>query len=95
MEPIKVRVFGEDYPLLVENRELTEAAARQVDLQIYEYRRKGIDLSTSKIAILTAISFAEKVIELEQRLEQLTSKITTLTHDILTQHSDISKHQDI
>ncbi|MFN3393716.1 MAG: cell division protein ZapA [Candidatus Thermochlorobacter sp.] len=92
MEPIKVRVFGEDYPLLVENRELTEAAARQVDLQIYEYRRKGIDLSTSKIAILTAISFAEKVIELEQRLEQLTSKITTLTHDILTQHSDISKH---
>ncbi len=92
MEPIKVRVFGEDYPLLVENRELTEAAAQQVDRQMYEYRRKGIDLSTSKIAILTAISFAEKVIELEQRLEQLTSKITTLTHDILTQYSDISKH---
>lgn len=92
MEPIKVRVFGEDYPLLVENRELTEAAARQVDRQMYEYRRKGIDLSPSKIAILTAISFAEKVIELEQRLEQLTSKITTLTHDILTQHSDISKY---
>lgn len=92
MEPIKVRVFGEDYPLLVENRELTEAAARQVDMQMYEYRRKGIDLSTSKIAILTAISFAEKVIELEQRLEQLTSKITTLTHDILTQYSDTSKH---
>jgi cell division protein ZapA len=91
MESIKVRVFGEDYPLRVENRELTESAAKQVDLQMYEYRRKGIDLSTSKIAILTAITFAEKVIELEQRLERLTGKITNLTHLLSTRDRDMSK----
>lgn len=88
MESIKVRVFGEEYPLLVDNRELTEAAARQVDVQMYEYRRKGIDLSTSKIAILTAITFAEKVIELEQRLEHLASKITSITQDMMARSSD-------
>jgi cell division protein ZapA len=91
MEPIKVRVFGEDYPLLVENRELTESAAKQVDLQMYEYRRKGIDLSTTKIAILTAITFAEKVIELEQRLNQLTGKITNLTRLLSTRSSNTSE----
>ncbi|RFM24926.1 MAG: cell division protein ZapA [Candidatus Thermochlorobacter aerophilum] len=91
MEPIKVRVFGEDYPLLVENRELTESAAKQVDLQMYEYRRKGIDLSTTKIAILTAITFAEKVIELEQRLDQLTGKITNLTRLLSTRSSNTSE----
>lgn len=88
MESIKVRVFGEEYPLLVDNRELTEEAARKVDVQMFEYRRKGIDLSTSKIAILTAITFAEKVIELEQRLEHLTSKITTLTQSLVARESD-------
>jgi len=86
-----VRVFGEDYPLLVENRELTESAAKQVDLQMYEYRRKGIDLSTTKIAILTAITFAEKVIELEQRLNQLTGKITNLTRLLSTRSSNTSE----
>jgi len=86
-----VRVFGEDYPLLVENRELTESAAKQVDLQMYEYRRKGIDLSTTKIAILTAITFAEKVIELEQRLDQLTGKITNLTRLLSTRSSNTSE----
>jgi cell division protein ZapA len=91
MEPIKVRVFGEDYPLLVENRELTESAAKQVDLQMYEYRRKGIDLSTTKIAILTAITFAEKVIELEQRINQLTGKITNLTRLLSTRSSNTSE----
>ena len=86
-----MRVFGEDYPLLVENRELTESAAKQVDLQMYEYRRKGIDLSTTKIAILTAITFAEKVIELEQRLNQLTGKITNLTRLLSTRSSNTSE----
>ncbi len=86
-----MRVFGEDYPLLVENRELTESAAKQVDIQMYEYRRKGIDLSTTKIAILTAITFAEKVIELEQRLEQLTGKITNLTHRLSMRDGDTPK----
>ncbi len=86
-----MRVFGEDYPLLVENRELTESAAKQVDIQMYEYRRKGIDLSTTKIAILTAITFAEKVIELEQRLERLTGKITNLTHRISMRDGDTPK----
>lgn len=86
-----MRVFGEDYPLLVENRELTESAAKQVDLQMYEYRRKGIDLSTTKIAILTAITFAEKVIELEQRLDQLTGKITNLTRLLSTRSSNTSE----
>ncbi len=86
-----MRVFGEDYPLLVENRELTESAAKQVDIQMYEYRRKGIDLSTTKIAILTAITFAEKAIELEQRLERLTGKITNLTHRLSMRDGDAPK----
>ncbi len=91
MESIKVRVFGEDYPLLVENRELTESAAKQVDIQMHEYRRKGVDLSTTKIAILTAITFAEKVIELEQRLERLAGKITNLTHRLSMRDGDAPK----
>lgn len=77
-----MRIFGEEYPLLVENRLLTELAAQYVDAQMHEYRRKGIDLSTAKIAILTAVNFAEKVIELESRLDHLTSKITSLSHHI-------------
>ncbi|KER10714.1 MAG: hypothetical protein HY22_02545 [[Candidatus Thermochlorobacteriaceae] bacterium GBChlB] len=78
MESIKVRIYGDDYPLLVENRELTEAAARQVDKLMAEYRQKAADLGAARLAILAAIHLAEKTIEAEQRLAAVTRDMERL-----------------
>ncbi len=78
MEAIKVRIYGDEYPLLVENRELTEAAARQVDTLMAEYRQKATDLGAARLAILAAIHLAEKTIEAEQRLAAITRDMKRL-----------------
>lgn len=60
MEKINVTIFGDRYPLRVEDRESTEQAACEVDEIMQQFAGKAPDLEEKKFAVLAAIHFAEK-----------------------------------
>ncbi|MBN1279469.1 MAG: cell division protein ZapA [Chlorobium sp.] len=78
MEKIDVNVYGDSYPLRVESRELTEKAAQDVDRVMRLFAEKAPAFEPVKLAVLSAVSFAEKKIELEAELEALQQKINRL-----------------
>jgi cell division protein ZapA len=78
MEKIDVHVYGDSYPLRVERRELTEKAARDVDGVMRLFAEKAPTFAPAKLAVLSAISFAEKKIELEEEMALLKQKIADL-----------------
>ncbi|ARM31116.1 cell division protein ZapA [Prosthecochloris sp. HL-130-GSB] len=85
MEKINVNIFGDSYPLRVESRESTEAAAREVDEMMQQFSSKAPDLEVKKFAVLAAVHFAEKKNELEAELSVMEAKIARL-NDFLGQH---------
>ena len=78
MEKIDVNVYGDSYPLRVERRELTEKAARDVDGAMRLYAEKAPTFESTKLAVLAAISFAERKIELEEEMASLKQNIARL-----------------
>lgn len=78
MEKISVNIFGDSYPLRVENRESTEQAAMEVDEIMQRFAGKAPDLEARKFAVLAAVHFAEKKNELEARLSSMEEKIDRL-----------------
>ena len=78
MEKISVNIFGDSYPLRVENRELTEQAAMEVDEIMQRFAEKAPDLEAKKFAVLAAVHFAEKKNELEAHLSSMEEKIDRL-----------------
>lgn len=80
MEKIEVNVYGDNYPLRVERREVTEKAAREVDGVMRLFAEKAPTFQPVKLAVLSAISFAEKKIELEEEIVLLHQKISRLNN---------------
>ena len=78
MEKIYVNVYGDSYPLRVERRELTEKAARDVDGVMRLFAEKAPTFESAKLAVLAAISFAEKRIELEEEIVSLKQTLARL-----------------
>ncbi len=78
MKKIQVNIFGDSYPLRVEDQESTEQAAREVDEIIRQFAGKAPDLEVKKLAVLSAIHFAEKKNELAGRLTSMEKKIDEL-----------------
>jgi cell division protein ZapA len=85
MEKINVNVYGDNYPLRVENSELTEKAAKEVDSVMRRFATKAPDLESKKLAVLSAIQFAEKKNELEEELSQLRQKVAQV-NDFIEQN---------
>jgi cell division protein ZapA len=80
MEKIDVNVYGDSYPLRVERREVTEKAAREVDNVMRIFNDKAPTFEPVRLAVLAAISFAEKKIELEEELLSMQQKIARLNN---------------
>ncbi len=78
MEKIDVNVYGDSYPLRVERRELTEKAAKDVDGVMRLFAEKAPTFESAKLAVLAAISFAEKKIELEEEMASLKQNLARL-----------------
>ncbi len=78
MEKIEVNVYGDNYPLRVERRELTEKAAKDVDGVMRLFAEKAPTFEPSRLAVLAAVSFAEKKIELEEEITSLRQIIARL-----------------
>ena len=82
MEKINVNVYGDNYPLRVENSELTGKAAKEVDGVMRRFAEKAPDLEPKKLAVLAAVQFAEKKNELEEELLQLRQKMARVNEFI-------------
>ena len=78
MEKIDVNVYGDSYPLRSGRRELTEKAARDVDGVMRLFAEKAPTFGAAKLAVLAAIQFAEKKIELEEEMASLKENIARL-----------------
>ena len=78
MEKIDVNVYGDSYPLRVERRELTEKAAKDVDGVMRLFAETAPTFASAKLAVLAAISFAEKKIELEEEMASLKQNLARL-----------------
>ena len=78
MEKINVNIFGDNYPLRVESRESTEQAAFEVDEIMQQFAGKAPDLEVKKFAVLAAIHFAEKKMNLHHGFHQWRKKLIDL-----------------
>jgi cell division protein ZapA (FtsZ GTPase activity inhibitor) len=79
MESLKVKVFGDEYALRCADKELTASAAERVAKLAQEFKQKALELSSQRIAVLTAIHFAEKYLELEKELAALRAELESVT----------------
>lgn len=78
MQSLKVKVLGDEYPLLVDNKDLTEAAAQQVEDLIKSFKVKAPELNQQKQAILAAIHLAEKNKHCENNLNDVLAELESL-----------------
>lgn len=69
-QTVKVSILGTDYPLRSNDEQLTRDLATDVDTQLRELQSKLPSQSTTTLAVLTALNFAEQeaqAIEAERR----------------------------
>jgi cell division protein ZapA (FtsZ GTPase activity inhibitor) len=59
-QTVKVNILGSDYPLRSNDELLTKQLAADVDAQLREFQHKLPQQSTSTLAILTALNYAEQ-----------------------------------
>lgn len=69
-QTVKVSILGTDYPLRSNDEQLTRDLATDVDAQLKELQSKLPSQSTTTLAVLTALNFAEQeaqAVESERR----------------------------
>jgi cell division protein ZapA (FtsZ GTPase activity inhibitor) len=59
-QTVKVSILGTDYPLRSNDEQLTRELAADVDAQLKEFQSKLPSQSTTTLAVLTALNFAEQ-----------------------------------
>lgn len=59
-QTVKVSILGTDYPLRSNDEQLTRELATDVDTQLRELQSKLPSQSTTTLAVLTALNFAEQ-----------------------------------
>jgi cell division protein ZapA (FtsZ GTPase activity inhibitor) len=69
-QTVKVSILGTDYPLRSNDEQLTRDLATDVDAQLKELQSKLPSQSTTTLAVLTALNYAEQeaqAVESERR----------------------------
>jgi cell division protein ZapA (FtsZ GTPase activity inhibitor) len=69
-QTVKVSILGTDYPLRSNDEQLTRELATDVDAQLKELQSKLPSQSTTTLAVLTALNYAEQeaqAVESERR----------------------------
>ncbi len=78
-----VRIGGREYSIKsMESEEYIHKVAIYVDKKMEEIRQRQPNLSTTMLAMLTAINLADEVIKLQQKVEKLQREISVL-HSVL------------
>lgn len=83
---VKVSILGTEYPLRSNDEILTRELASEVDAQLKELHQKLPQQSTTTLAVLTALNFAEQeahAVEQERREnEHLAEKLDQLSQKL-------------
>ena len=83
---VKVTILGSDYPLRSNDEALTRELAQDVDTQLKEFQHKLPNQSTTTLAVLTALNFAEQDAHTKQsevrELERISSEIDGLSDSL-------------
>lgn len=78
-QTIKVQILGSEYPLRSNDEPLTRELALEVDTQMREFQQKLPSQSTTTLAVLTALNFAE--VEAHQTMNEL-REVERITNEL-------------
>jgi cell division protein ZapA (FtsZ GTPase activity inhibitor) len=85
-QTVKVSILGSDYPLRSNDEALTRELAQEVDSQLREFQQKLPAQSTTTLAVLTALNFAEQEAHAKEderrELEQAANTIESLCDEL-------------
>jgi len=87
-----VRIGGREYSIKsMESEEYIHKVAIYVDKKLEEMKQRQPNLSTTMLAMLTALNLADEVIKLQQKVEKLQREVSVL-HSVLEEdgRNDIS-----
>jgi cell division protein ZapA (FtsZ GTPase activity inhibitor) len=81
-QSVKVTILGNEYPLRSNDEELTKQLALDVDTQLRELQAKLPSQSTTTLAVLTALNYAEQDAQTKEQerreLERIANEVETL-----------------
>ncbi len=72
---IRVRIYGTDYPLKVDDEELTLKAAEHLDRMMHELHTQIPDQPPTTLAVLSALNVSEQLTHEQQEKKQLHRKV--------------------
>ena len=91
LKSIRVRIYGSDFPLKVDNEELSQKSAEYIDKMMWDLHTKLPDQSASTLAVLSALNISESLFHEQQstkdHLRKFGSEITKISNyldDIIT-----------
>lgn len=72
---IRVRIYGTEYPLRVDDENLTVRAAEQLDRMMHDLHAQIPDQPPTTLAILAALNVTEELSHEKEESKQLTRKV--------------------
>jgi cell division protein ZapA len=72
---LRVRIYNTDYPLKVDDEELTVRAAERLDRMMHEMHTQIPDQPVATLAVLAALNVTEELTHEQEATKQLTRKV--------------------
>jgi cell division protein ZapA len=72
---IRVRIYGSEYPLRVDDEDLTNRAAEHLDRMMQELHTQIPDQPPVTLAVLSALNVSEELFHLRQDKKQLNQNV--------------------
>lgn len=72
---IRVRIYGTEYPLRVDDENLTVHAAEQLDRMMHDLHTQIPDQPPTTLAVLAALNVTEELSHEKEESKQLTRKV--------------------
>jgi cell division protein ZapA len=83
---VVVKIFGEEYPITgIDDPAYISRVADLVDSRMQDVARQSRSRARDKIAILTALSLASELLEMSDRLQQVSSGSESSMDNMLNQ----------
>ena len=72
---IRVRIYGSEYPLKVDDEDLTNRAAEHLDQMMHDLHTQIPDQPPVTLAVLSALNVSEQLFHASQDKKQLNQKV--------------------
>jgi cell division protein ZapA len=72
---VRLRIYGQEYPLRVDNEELTTESARRLDKMMTDLHTQIPDQPPVTLAVLSALNLAEDLSHEQEDKRQILSKV--------------------